>query len=529
MARRKQLIPALEDLPPSPFPLPHALPPSSPLSMPTLLDWLVENEPSFRRTRLPSLYSDLSVQRTTNPEGYAANVTAWTSALTRASLAGQLLLQQRLILQTSDDLLNALASPQYGRPSGLGCVLDDAVRSGKMVDLHDFLASEKSIYSKSWIPSPWSILHWSLRKAGLVWASGSYDVNGHLRHGSSLVLVSALEEVYNRYASTLQKDHSTTSLTDRIMSREQFVTEVGELMQGLGMGTTTAIAEQDVKVLLRYLSRDKQALSYDDTTIKLKAAGAAIPDPITQEDRSIASLKTLIANLSSQISSLTTKIATLQATAHTSVKAGNKASALSALRSKKLAERTLESRSNTLHQLEEVYTKIEAAVDQVQVVAAMEASADVLKTLNKKVGGADKVEHVIETLREEMAQVDEVSGVIAEPLDGRVVLDEADVDDELESMEREERVKREKAEQAEKERQQAREAEVTRQRLAELEQLQLQQQAAKEKEKEKEKAEKEKEQEQEKQAEEDPTEQELSRSIERLERMEINGQELQAQ
>jgi charged multivesicular body protein 7 len=494
--------------------------------MPTLLDWLVENEPSFRRTRLPSLYSDLSVQRTTNPEGYAANVTAWTSALTRASLAGQLPLQQRLILQTSDDLLNALASPQYGRPSGLGCVLDDTVRSGKMVDLHDFLASEKSIYSKSWIPSPWSILHWSLRKVGLVWASGSYDVNGHLRHGSSLVLVSALEEVYNRYASTLQKDHSTTSLTDRIMSREQFVTEVGELMQGLGTGTTTTtIAEQDVKVLLRYLSRDKQALSYDDTTIKLKTAGAAMPDPITQEDRSIASLKTLIANLSSQISSLTTKIATLQATAHTSVKAGNKSSALSALRSKKLAERTLESRSNTLHQLEEVYTKIEAAVDQVQVVAAMEASADVLKTLNTKVGGADKVEDVIETLREEMAQVDEVSGVIAEPLDGKVVLDEADVDDELESMEQEERVKREKAEQAETERQQAREAEVTRRRLAELEQLQLQQQAAKEKEK----AEKEKEKEEEKQAEEDPTEQELSRSIERLERMEINGQELQAQ
>ena len=472
--------------------------------MPSLLDWLVENEPSFRRTRLPSLYSDLTVQRSTNPEGYSANVTAWTSALTRASLAGQLPLEQRLILQTSDDLINALASPQYGRPSGLGCVLDDAVRTGKMVDLDDFLTSEKSIYSRSWIPSPWSILHWSLRKAGLV-GSGSYDVNGHLRHGS-LALVSALEEVYNRYASKVRD--RTASLTDRIMSREQFVTEMGELMQG-------TIAEQDVKVLLRYLARDKQVLSYDDTTIKLKAPTAAMPDSITHEDRSIASLKTLIANLSSQISSLTTRIAALQTTAQTSVKAGNKASALSALRSKKLAEKSFESRSNTLHQLEEVYTKIEAAVDQVQVVAAMEASAGVLKTLNKKVGGVEKVEDVIETLREEMGKVDEVSGVIAEPLDGKVVLDEADVDEELESMEQEERAKREQAEQAEKERQQAREAELTRQRLAELERLQ--QQAEKEK------------AEREQQAEDHPTEQELSRSIERLERMEINGQEVQAQ
>ncbi|KIV87860.1 hypothetical protein PV11_03378 [Exophiala sideris] len=462
--------------------------------MSPLLDWLVENEPSFRKTRLPSLYSDLTVQKSTNPEGYAANVTAWASALTRASLAGQLPLEQRLILQTSDDLLSALASAQYGRPSGLGSVLDDCMRQGKMVDLHDFLASEKSIYSRSWIPSPWAVLRWSLRQVGIV-GTGSYEVNGYLRKGS-LVLVPALEEVL-KHVQRL-RDRSAQGLTDRIMSRETFLKELNDLIQ-------STLSDQDVAVLLRYLSRDKQALTYDEATIKFKSPTSTTPEPITHEDRSIATLKTLISNLTLQIANLNTRIATLQARAQTSVKTGNKTSALSALRSKKLAEQSLTSRTDTLHQLEQVYAKLEAAADQVEIIAAMQASAGALKTLNNKVGGVERVEDVLDTLREEMGKTDEVSGVIAEPLDSNAVLDEGEVDDELESMEREERNKREGLDRAEKERKDAQEAEATRRRLADLDavgqEVRSKEQTA------------------------NPVEQELSRSVEKMQKLDLDGRQ----
>ncbi|EXJ78875.1 hypothetical protein A1O1_09277 [Capronia coronata CBS 617.96] len=429
--------------------------------MSSLIDWLVENEPAFRKTRLPSLYSDLAVQKTSNPEGYAANVTAWQAALTRAALAGQLPFEQRLILQTSDDLLNALASPHYGRPSGLGCVLDDCVRHGKMIDLQDFLVSEKSIYNRSWLPSPWAILRWSLRQVGIV-GTASYEVPGGRLKKGGLVLVPALEEVWKKMQ--VLQDTQTQSLTDRIVSRDLFLKEMNSLFSG-----PVSLSDQDINVLLRYLARDKHALSYDDTTIKFKSPAAPMPEPITQEDHSIASLKTLIANLNSQIENLTSRISTLQSNAQIAVKTGNKASALSALRSKKLAERSLQSRIDTLHQLEEVYTKIEAAVDQVEVVAAMEASAGVLKTLNKKIGGVERVDDVLDSLREEMSKVDEVSGVVADPLAGNAVLDEAEVDDELENMEREERIKREEKSREQKKKLEIQEAEVTRRRLAELE------------------------------------------------------------
>jgi charged multivesicular body protein 7 len=159
-----------------------------------------------------------------------------------------------------------------------------------------------------------------------------------------------------------------------------------------------------------------------------------------------------------QCTTLSTRITTLTARASSSVKAGNRVSALSALRSKKLAEKNLEQRSDTLHKLEEVYTRIEQAVDQVEIVKVMDASAEVLRSLNKKVGGVESVENVIERLQEEMGKVDEVGKLLEEPLNAGAVVDEGEIDDELEALEQEERRERE-----------VKEAEVTRRRLQELE------------------------------------------------------------
>ena len=192
--------------------------------------------------------------------------------------------------------------------------------------------------------------------------------------------------------------------------------------------------------------------------IKFKSSSSAVPEPITSQDIDIASLKSLISNLNMQCATLSTRITTLAARASSSVKTGNRVSALSALRSKKLAEKNLEQRSDSLHKLEEVYTRIEQAVDQVEIVKVMDASAGVLRSLSKKVGGVENVENVIERLQEEMGKVDEVGKVLEEPLNAGAVVDEGEIDDELEALEQEERREREE-----------KEAEVTRRRLQELE------------------------------------------------------------
>lgn len=135
----------------------------------------------------------------------------------------------------------------------------------------------------------------------------------------------------------------------------------------------------------------------------------------------------------------------------------NRISALSALRSKKLAEHNLKQRLDTLAQLEEVYTSIERAADQIEIVQAMEAGTGVLRALHTKIGGTERVENVVEELREEMSKVDEIGSIISET---GPEIDETEIDEELEAMEDAERQAREEEE-----------AEETRKKLAELDRV----------------------------------------------------------
>lgn len=178
---------------------------------------------------------------------------------------------------------------------------------------------------------------------------------------------------------------------------------------------------------------------------------------ITQQDTTIASIKTLLSTLSKQVKNLENKVAELNVSAKTALANKNRTSALSAVKSKKMVEHNLQQRLNTLVQLEEVYAKIEQAAGQVEIVQVMEASTGVLRGLHAQIGGAERVEDVIEELREEMSKVDEVGSIMNE---AGPVFDEGEIDEELEALEKGEREAKEE-----------KEAEATRKKLAELESL----------------------------------------------------------
>ena len=157
---------------------------------------------------------------------------------------------------------------------------------------------------------------------------------------------------------------------------------------------------------------------------------------LSNQDKTIASLKTLIADINMQVEILSTRISTLSETAKKAINNKSRTSALAALRSKKLSEATLTQRLETLLQLQGVYGRIEQAADQLDVVRAMEASTEVLRDLHSQVGGIDKVEDVIEGLRSEMGKVDEIGGAIEAGAQVDSVVDENAVDEELESLEK---------------------------------------------------------------------------------------------
>ena len=157
-----------------------------------------------------------------------------------------------------------------------------------------------------------------------------------------------------------------------------------------------------------------------------------------------------------QVSALTVRITSLSEKAQSAVKAKNRVGALAALKSKRAAETTLSPRYETLEQVEGVYGKIEQAADQVAVVRIMEASTGVLQSLHSQVGGVEKVEDIVESLKDEMTKVGEI-GQVMEEVGREDAVDEDVIDEELEALERQDRTEREEQE-----------AEKTRKRLAEI-------------------------------------------------------------
>ncbi|EGD89080.1 hypothetical protein H112_04000 [Trichophyton rubrum D6] len=441
--------------------------------MSELLSYILDHEDAFRRARLPSLYSDFSRQKQTNPDGYNSNVTAWQRALANAALAGQVSslssssspksdsrkdsLSPRnnlLVLRTSNALMVDLETREWGRPLSLQCVIDEALRSGHMMLLDTFLNSQTSPFRSGWLrlPSPPSlsqVVMWGMKQAhGLVTGSDIDSLAGTgTLQTSELVLVDNVKQAAGRLIKGVVGHHNSS--VDRIYSKEMFMLQFAHIF-----GEETLLSTTDFNVLLTFLSRDRNIILYDGKTVKFRDASDTT-DRITEEDASIASLKATIARLTLQVSTLSEKIKELTGNAQKALANKNRILALSSLRLRKLAERNLQQRTDTLWQLEEVYSKVEQAASQVDIVRVMQASTGVLRQLNSQLGGVDKVEDIVEELRKEMDNADELRGVINE---AGPVIDETELDDELKELEDQEREAREE-----------KDAEETRKRLAELE------------------------------------------------------------
>ena len=97
----------------------------------------------------------------------------------------------------------------------------------------------------------------------------------------------------------------------------------------------------------------------------------------------------------------------------------------------------------TLHQLEDVYSKIGQAADQVAIVRVMEASTGVLQKLHAQAGGVDHVEDLAERLRDEMSKVDETNTAMEAANSGISLIDEDAVEEELQIMESQAKADRE--------------------------------------------------------------------------------------
>lgn len=57
----------------------------------------------------------------------------------------------------------------------LGAAIEDAARRKELIQLKEFLDAKNSVYTKSWIPTPWQVVSWGLRKLGVMGGEGVED------------------------------------------------------------------------------------------------------------------------------------------------------------------------------------------------------------------------------------------------------------------------------------------------------------------------------------------------------------------
>jgi charged multivesicular body protein 6 len=113
---------------------------------------------------------------------------------------------------------------------------------------------------------------------------------------------------------------------------------------------------------------------------------------------------------------------------------GDKAKALVALRRKKYQESLLSKTDAQLEQLEKLTSSVEFALVQKDVLYGLQQGTQVLKEINKEMGGLEGVEKLMGDAEEAREMQQEISETLA----GRMTNQEEDeVEDELDALERE--------------------------------------------------------------------------------------------
>ncbi|KAH9910336.1 uncharacterized protein B0H18DRAFT_1111075 [Fomitopsis serialis] len=246
---------------------------------------------SSSASRLKTLYSDFSRQKQSNPTSYASNIEWWRRTLEVIVLKGWLAESDsksthpdRLVLRASGSTLaDNFRYEGVGKPLGLPTVVAELCTSRTYFPLSDFLNSTKSIYDPGWLP---------YRIASYVVGKPLCSDDGALGNIS-----------YSEQWKRVKGDYVLLSLLERAADNVLLRQRSKEL---------------DIRVLLRYLERDKKSLVTQGGVIKFIEPDLAEQAEITAVDAGVLELKAAVDKLQAQVDSIQSKISQLSLQLQTS-------------------------------------------------------------------------------------------------------------------------------------------------------------------------------------------------------------------
>ncbi|SAM82913.1 uncharacterized protein UBRO_03449 [Ustilago bromivora] len=410
------------------------------------------SSPSSHASPLPSLYADLSRQRKSNPAGFAASVEWWKTILLdvtfravqfdadpsdSSNAAFSAPEVDRTIFRLDESTKSRWTIESVGRPLGLGTVIAELEKNGAVIPYNVFLTSSKPITGptrrggglRGYVPTLGGVargllvtpVKWVAGQVYAVVLGGSGDEDGEGEYSEDEALFRKMKGdwvffvLVERIADAFLKQHYTAEATISPLSGLMTETEFREKLCAIcEKEFAFRPSQRDASLVLRHLTRDRGGnVLHQDGIVKLAPTEGEMAEAITEEDRSVLAVRSILHRVELQITWLESQISHRTSQAKSSLRNNQKSQAASYLRSRKALDEVLEKRMVTRETLTNVVLKIEQAKSDVEVLGAYKASDEVLRqVLDREEMKVENVERVMEGLEESLASQREVDDAL---------------------------------------------------------------------------------------------------------------------
>lgn len=362
------------------------------------------------KNRLPSLYKDFRLLEDVNPEGYNANINSWKIHL----LENVFPEMDSIILKTGDAFLQSLYMKDYGVPKSIDVVIDSLVDEQVLIRLQEFEAANSDdndgTVSK--------LFKW-VRKASIQkltrFHSRSNESDTHYLRDDLFVITPILESKYKTIYEVIKHNilAKATTICDLVLPKSDFY-------QQSGMDTVMSVNDHlEHKVFLDYLQYHAKIILRNDKLIKIidplvESIYKSFGSGITENDERIADIKACSNHLESSIEKYEIEVNELRyrifkedfTKLPKKLQLEYKKAALFAQR---VLFRLLTFRNN----LREVQYQLDMSVSNMLLFGALKSSKSVIHSINNEIGSLDKVQDLLEELREENLNADEINKVLS--------------------------------------------------------------------------------------------------------------------
>ncbi|KAL3232732.1 Uncharacterized protein RNJ44_04648 [Nakaseomyces bracarensis] len=362
------------------------------------------------KSRIPSLYKDFRLLEDVNPEGYSANINAWKIHLLENVFPDM----NSILLRTGDGFLHALYMKEYGYPKSIDIVIDALVEEKVLIRLQEF----ETVNSEDTDGTVSKIFKW-VRRASLQkmtrFHSRCNDSDSNYLREDTFVIMPLLEDKYKTIYEVIKHNilAKATTICDLVLPKNEFY-------ERSGMLTVLSVNDHaQHRVFLDYLQFHAKIILRNENLVKIidplvESIYKQFGTNISENDERVAEIKACSSHIEMAIEKYEVEVNEYR------YKIFNedffklpKKTQLEYKKACLFAQRVLYRLLTFRNNLREIQYQLDMSVSNLILFGALKSSKSVIHTINDQIGPLDQVQDLLEELREENVNADEMSKMLS--------------------------------------------------------------------------------------------------------------------